>query len=167
MSKMDIRKGKRDDIPALLEIYNYEVINGTSTLDIHAKTIEEWTEWFDLHNTGDNHPLFVADEDGVVVGYATLSPYRPKEAYKSTVEISIYVSPKCRRRGIATKLMGHIIDAAREDSRTHNIVSVITSGNEASVRLHKKFGFVYTGTIPEVGVKFGRQIGIDNYYLLV
>lgn len=164
---MIIRKGRPEDIPALLEIYNYEVQNGTATLDIHPKTLEEWREWYDLHNKGDNHPLIVGDEEGKITGYATLSPYRPKEAYRSTVEISIYVAPDCRGRGVATQLMAHIIEMARADADTHNIVSVITSGNRASVRLHEKFGFTLAGTIPEVGVKLGRKLGIDNFYLIV
>ena len=164
---MIIRKGRHEDLAALLEIYNYEVVNGTATFDIHPKTLKEWAVWFDLHNKGDNHPLYVGVEAGEVVGYATLSPYRPKEAYVSTVELSIYVSPEHRGHGVATELMEHIIGVARDDEETHMIVSVITAGNEASTELHRKFGFTHSGTIPEVGVKFGRKIGIDTYYLMV
>lgn len=164
---MIIRKGKTEDIPALLDIYNHEVQNGTATLDIKPKTLKEWGEWFECHNIGNRYPLIVGDEEGKITGYATLSPYRAKEAYKSTVELSIYVAPECRGHGVATQLMAHIIDMARDDDQTHNIVSVITSGNQASVRLHEKFGFTLSGTIPEVGVKFGKQVSIDNFYLIV
>ena len=163
---MQIRTARQSDLPELLEIYNHEVVSGTATLDLQPRTIEERQVWFDEHNT-ENHPLIVAEKDGTVVGYATLSPYRTKEAYRSTVELSIYVHREYRRQGIASALMENILRMAREDELTHTVVSVITSGNEASTKLHLKFGFVWSGRIPEVGFKFGSYISIDNYYLIV
>lgn len=163
---MHIRTARREDLSALLEIYNYEVVHGTSTLDIHPRTIDEWQEWFDAHNV-DNHPLIVCEDSGEIEGYASLSAYRAKEAYKSTVELSIYVSPVHRGKGVASMLMEALLKLAREDERTHTVVSVITSGNAASTRLHAKFGFTFCGTIPEVGEKFGRYLDIDNYSLMV
>lgn len=161
-----IRKSEEKDLPQLLDIYNYEVVNGVSTLDLEERTPEEWRLWFSAHNV-ENHPLYTAEADRVCAGYASLSGYRDKEAYKSTVELSVYVSPKYRGMGIASRLMEHIIGKAKEDERTHLIVSVITSGNEASCRLHEKFGFEFCGTIKEVGVKFGKYQNIDNYSLKV
>lgn len=162
-----IRPGVREDVPALLEIYNYEVLNGTSTLDINPRTLAEWGVWFDAHGK-ENHPLLVAEtETGKIAGYATLSSYRTKEAYVSTVELSVYIAPDCRRQGAATRLMEEILKFAREDESTHLVVSVITSGNQASESLHDKFGFTFAGKIPEAGVKFGEYQGIDNYYLIV
>ena len=163
---MIIRTGRADDVGQLLNIYNYEVVNGVATLDLCEKTLSEWQQWYAEHNV-DNHPLLVAEENGRCAGYATLSEYRSKEAYSSTVELSIYVSPDFRRRGVATALMEAILRLAREDKRTHNVVSVITSGNEASIRLHERFGFAFCGTIPQVGVKFGRMLDIDNFSLIV
>lgn len=163
---MEIRIAQQADLPALLDIYNEEVVHGTATLDLHAKTLEERQVWFDAHNK-DNHPLIVALIDGAVAGYASLSDYREKEAYKTSVELSIYVARAYRRRGVATELMAAILDMARADATTHAVVSVITSGNEASRKLHDKFGFTFCGTIPEVGLKFGTYLGIDNFYLLV
>ncbi len=163
---MVIREGRISDLEQLTEIYNYEVINGVATLDLREKTLDERREWFFSHNV-DNHPLIVCETDGRVAGYATLSPYREKEAYSSTVELSIYVGHEFRHRGIATRLMAEILDMARKDERTHNVVSVITGGNEASVKLHDKFGFTFCGTIPEVGAKFGRMLDIDNFCLIV
>lgn len=163
---MHIRTARPEDLAELLDIYNYEVINGTSTLDLSARTMEERQIWFDEHNI-DNHPLITAEEDGVVIGYASLSAYRVKEAYRSTVELSIYVHHAYRHRGVASALMEEILRLAREDERTHMVVSVITSGNDASTALHKKFGFTHCGCIPEVGMKFGRYLDIDNYFLKV
>ena len=163
---MIIRKAERKDIEALLEIYNHEVIYGVSTLDINARTIEQWTEWYENHNIK-NHPLIVAEDGGAVIGYATLSSYRQKEAYASTVELSIYIHPEHRGKGVGSVLMGEIINMAKADDTVHTVVSVITSGNAASERLHNKFGFTFSGTIKEVGMKFGEYLDISNYYLIV
>ena len=161
-----IRRAVEADIPALLDIYNYEVEYGVATLDLRKKTIPEWEAWFAAHNV-DNHPLFTAELDGEIAGYVSLSSYREKEAYKSTVELSIYVSPGHRRRGVATAMMEFILSEARRDERTHTVVSVITAGNDASTKLHGKFGFEYCGKISEVGVKFGRYLDIENYRITV
>lgn len=163
---MLIRKAELKDLKDLLEIYNYEVVYGISTLDIHPKTLDEWRGWFDAHNI-DNHPLIVAEIDGHAVGYASLSSYREKEAYCSTVELSVYVDVSYRKRGIADALMKAILDMAKEDESIHMVVSVITGGNEASIRLHDKYGFTYCGSIHEVGVKFREYRDIENYELRV
>lgn len=163
---MIIRKAQAGDIESLLDIYNYEVENTTATFDLNKKTLEQWTLWFDCHNVL-NHPLIVAEVSGVVAGYASLSTYREKEAYKSTVELSVYVAKDFRRQGVATALMEEIIRLAKEDEVTHTVVSVITSENTESVRLHEKFGFRFCGTIHEVGVKFGKFLSISNYELQV
>lgn len=111
--------------------------------------------------------MIVAEEDNRAVGYASLSSYRPKEAYKTTVELSIYVSKDYRRKGIAGKLAAAIIEIARSNDDVHTVISVITGGNEASALLHKHLGFIHCGTIREVGMKFGRKLDIDNYQLIL
>lgn len=163
---MTIRIAEERDIEALLEIYNYEVLNGTATLDIDEKTIEQWREWFFSHNIG-NHPLIVYEEKGAVLGYASLSSYRQKQAYYSTVELSVYVHHRHKRQGIGTVLLSAILEKARQDESIHTVVSVITSGNEASEKLHEKFGFEFCGRIGEVGQKFGKYVDISNYRLTV
>lgn len=166
MSKIVIRRGQKADIPALLDIYNYEVLHGVATLDLEPRTLDEWTFWYEAHNV-DNHPLYVAELDGQVAGYASLSAYRTKEAYRSTVELSVYIGPDYRRKGIASKLMESILEEGRRDDRTHLIVSVITAGNEASERLHEAFGFEYVGTLREVGIKQGHYRDTVEYALYV
>lgn len=161
-----IRKAEKKDILALLEIYNHEVRNGVATLDINEKTPGQWTEWFNRHNIK-NHPLIVFEENETVKGYASLSSYREKEAYSATVELSIYVHPEHRGKGIGTALMKAILDMARADESIHNVVSVITSGNSHSEKLHDKFGFTFCGKIREAGIKFDRLIDISNYQLFV
>lgn len=163
---MEIRVARREDLQQLLDIYNYEVVHGVATLDLQPKSLEEWGRWFDAHNIK-NHPLLVAEQAGRVAGYASLSPYRSKEAYRSTVELSIYIGPGFRRQGVATALMEAILREARQDPETHTVVSVITDGNEASRKLHEKFGFTYCGAIREVGMKFGAYRDILNFSLIV
>ncbi len=166
MRTIEIKQTVAEDLPALLRIYNYEVENGVATLDLTPKSMDEWDSWFSAHNKN-NHPLYTAFFGGVIAGYVSLSPYREKEAYSSTVELSIYVSPDFRRCGIATAMMEYILRVARDDPRTHTVVSVITAGNAASTALHDRFGFEYCGKISEVGMKFGRYLDIENYRLSV
>ena len=163
---MKIRKARIQDLERILEIYNYEVLYGISTLDLTVKTLEERKEWFDQHNI-ENHPLYVAEVDGIVAGYVCLSSYREKEAYCSTVELSVYVDVAYRRKGIASMLMEFILEEARKREDIHSIISVITSVNDASRHLHKKFGFQYSGTIREAGMKHGSYQDIENYQLMV
>lgn len=163
---MVIREARIKDLEQILEIYNYEVVNGVATLDLKPKTLADWKVWFYQHNV-DNHPLYVAEEDKQILGYVSLSTYREKEAYKTTVELSVYVRAENRGQGVASALMEFILQVAREREDTHVVVSVITSGNKASRRLHQKFGFECCGVIREVGMKHGAYQDIENYQLVV
>lgn len=163
---MIVRVATEQDVSEMMEIYNYEVLNGVATFDLNVRTMEERMEWFLQHNVG-NHPLIVAEIDGQVAGYASLSSYRDKEAYAATVELSVYVAPSFRRQGVARALIARILEDARSRDDIHTVISVITAGNEASVKLHKEFGFVYSGTLYEVGEKFGRKLDVVNYQLMV
>lgn len=163
---MIVRVATEQDVSEMMEIYNYEVLNGVATFDLNVRTMEERMEWFLQHNVG-NHPLIVAEMDGQVAGYASLSSYRDKEAYAATVELSVYVAPSFRRQGVARALIACILEDTRSRDDIHTVISVITAGNEASVKLHKEFGFVYSGTLYEVGEKFGRKLDVVNYQLMV
>lgn len=163
---MLIRKTEKRDLPALLAIYNHEVEHGVATLDLHPRTMAQWEEWYESHST-DTHFILTAEVNGVPAGYASLSEYRTKEAYASTVELSIYVGEAYRRMGVASALMEAILKIAKEHPKIHSVVSVITSGNEASARIHEKFGFRFCGTLHEVGYKMGAFRNIDNYELPV
>ena len=163
---MIIRAALESDIPALLEIYNSEVEYGAATLDLNPRTLGEWREWFFAHQT-DAHFILVAEENGSVAGYASLSEYRQKEAFSSTAELSVYIDRDFRRRGAASALMEAVLAKARGCGKLHSVVSVITAGNEASERLHAKFGFTFCGTLHEVGFKHGKFRDIDNFELII
>lgn len=152
------------DLESTRAIYNHEVEHGVATFDIEPVGADAWRAFALRHNRA-NHPLVVAECDGVVRGYACLSPYRDKDAFDPTVELSVYVHPDGRGRGIGAALMDHLIRTARSDERTHRIVSVITGGNDASERLHERFGFEYCGALREVGFKFGRWLDIRHWEL--
>lgn len=163
--QMVIRQAQEKDIPELTEIYNYEILNTTATFDMKPKTLEERRQWFLEHNIG-NHPLFVAEEEGHVAGYASFSTYRSLEAYHETVELSVYVDRKFRRRGTARRLLEYILEWGRQREDIHMVISVITGENEVSLHLHEEFGFTCVGTIRQAGKKFGRYLDIVNYQLI-
>ena len=163
---MLIRIAEKRDLKNLLEIYNDEVEHGIATFDLNPKSMVEWGKWFAAHNV-ENHPLIVAETENKAVGYASLSSYREKEAYRTTVELSLYVHKDYRRRGIATALMESILDMAKKDDTIHTVVSVITAENDTSIALHEKFGFTPCGVIHDVGIKFGRYLSIANFELRV
>ena len=171
MSELIIRLSRPDDVEDIRSIYNTEVTEGTATFDIHPRSTEDRLAWLNAHNRpGEGHPLIVAEtggRDSHVIGYASLSAYREKDAYRSTVELSVYVSRAHRQKGVGSALMAEIIRLAKEDPTVHAVVSVITEGNAVSEKLHEKFGFTYCGRIPEVGVKFGKYLGIVQYVLIV
>lgn len=166
MSELQIRRAVINDVQDCLAIYNYEVEHGVATLDLEPRTLEEWHEWYNAHSD-EHHPIIVGTIDDVVVGYASLSPYRLKDAFKSTVELSIYIHQDYRGQGVATQLMDRIIAMAKSDDTLHNVVSVITAGNERSTKLHSRFGFTYCGLTPEVGFKHGKYQDTETYALLV
>ena len=166
MSELIIRSIAKDDVFACLSIYNYEVEHGVATLDLEARTLEEWHECYNAHSD-EHHPIIVGNINDVVVGYASLSPYRLKDAFKSTVELSIYIHKDYRGQGVEKQLMERILEMAKADTMIHNVVSVITAGNEESTKLHNRFGFTYCGLNPEVGFKHGKYQDTETYALLV
>ena len=164
---MIIRLAQACDLPELLAIYNDEVKNGVATFDTKPQTLEQRRVWLDAHNIN-NHPLIVGEDDsGSVLGYASLSSFIAKDAYASTVELSIYVARNARGRGIGKALFKAILDIARSDPRTHRVISIITTENTASESLHEKFGFRKTGVLTEVGYKFNRPLSVGYWELAV
>jgi len=159
-----IRIAKIDDLPKMLEIYNYEIINGYATFDTAPMTLEERKAWFDNHNK-DNHPLYVYEDNNEVLGYVSLSQYREKAAYNTTVELSVYVDPIHRGEGIGRKMVEFILGVAKNDPNTFMVVSVITGSNITSIKMHEAFGFKHCGTLENVGIKNGQLLSVVTYAL--
>ncbi|NLM13264.1 MAG: N-acetyltransferase [Epulopiscium sp.] len=161
---ISIRRAVLNDIEAIAEIYNDAISNSTATFDLEEKTLEDRKQWFNEHD--DTYPIIVAEYEGNVVGYGSLSSFRPKRAYERTVEHSIYIHKDFRGKGIGSLLMTELIKLASE-LKYHVMVAVITEGNEDSIRLHKKFNFEYAGSLKEVGHKFNHWQSIVFYQLFL
>jgi len=151
---------ERRDADAIREIYNAEVVASTVTFDLVARTLAEQVAWIDEHSGG--HPAIVAvddDNDAVVVGFASLSPYRSRPAYAPTVEDSVYVHPDHRGRGIGRLLLSDLVELAR-DHGFHSVIARIVGGHDASIALHRACGFEEIGCEREVGRKFGKWLDV-------
>jgi phosphinothricin acetyltransferase len=151
-----IRPAVLADLEALTAIYNYYVVHTAVTFDVHPMTPEERRPWFDAHATTGRHRLVVAvNGDGQVIGYASTSRWRPKPAYDTTVETSVYCRPDTVGRGCGSALYAALFEAiAGED--IHRLVAGIGLPNPASIRLHERVGFRPVGVFPGVGRKFDR-----------
>ena len=151
----DVRNAVAADLPALTAIYNHYIVHTPITFDVQTYQPEQRRPWFDDHAPTGRHRLLVTEEHGEVVGYATTSRWRPKAAYDTTVESSVYVRPDAVGRGTGRALYAALFDAvARED--VHTIVAGIALPNAASMALHERFGFRQVGIFREVGKKFGQ-----------
>jgi L-amino acid N-acyltransferase YncA len=157
MSAFSLRSASLADLPAITAIYDEAVRFGTATFELTAPDLAEMTRRFESL-TGGGFPYLVAVEDGVVVGYAYAGPYRPRPAYRFTVENSVYLAPAAHRRGVGTALMRELI-AQCEALGFRQLIAVIgDSANAGSIALHRTCGFAMIGTHPNVGFKFGRWL---------
>ncbi|MEU2059772.1 N-acetyltransferase family protein [Streptomyces sp. NPDC013455] len=161
---VQVRPGAEGDLGALTAIYNHYVRETAITFDTAIFTPEERRPWLLSHPEDGPHRLMVATDarSQEILGYATSSPYRPKPAYATSVETSVYVAPDAGRRGVGTLLYGALFEVlAGQD--VHRAYAGIAQPNEASERLHARFGFQYVGTYREVGRKFGRYWDVAWY----
>lgn len=158
-----IRCAKKEDLNAILAIYNDAIINTTAVYTYEPQTIDKRIAWFETKQR--NHePIFVFEENGSVLGFATFGSFRPWPAYQYTIEHSIYVDASARGKGIASQLLQHlIVEAKAKGYRT--LVAGIDASNEASIKLHQKFNFKHAGTLTNVGYKFDYWLDLAFYEL--
>jgi phosphinothricin acetyltransferase len=156
MADHAIRSATPDDLEALTQIYNHYIVHSAITFDLLPFTTAERRAWFDDHSGSGPHRLLVAaGEDGRCIGYASSSRWRPKPAYNTTVEVSVYCHPDARGRGCGTALYTALFGALeRED--VHRVVAGVTLPNPASLSLHERFGFRPVGVFHAVGRKFDK-----------
>jgi phosphinothricin acetyltransferase len=157
MSAVEIRTTQEPDLPAITAIYAQAVREGTATFELEPPDLAEMTRRFRSLSDG-GFPYFVALLDGRIAGYAYAGPYRPRPAYRFTVENSVYLDPISHRRGIGLRLMQELIDACTARGFRQMIAVIGDSANAASVGLHTRCGFQMIGTHPSVGLKFGRWL---------
>lgn len=150
-----IRPARIDDLSRLTAIYNYYVVHLPATFDLEPKTLDQRREWFAQFSDTGRHRLLVAEENGAILGYAGTTRWRPKAAYDTTVETTVYCAPESVGKGIGSRLYAALFDAlASED--VHRVVAGYVPPNPASAALHARFGFRPVGTFTEVGFKFGQ-----------
>ena len=154
---VNLRLARPEDADATREIYNAEVTGSTVTFDLVPRTSADQQAWLDDRSGA--MAVVVAEIDGRVVGFASLSPYRDRPAYATTVEDSVYVHADFRGRGVARALLAELLDIATTRG-FHAVMARIVGGHDASISLHSSLGFDIVGTEREVGRKFGRWLDV-------
>jgi L-amino acid N-acyltransferase len=160
---VDIRLAERRDAAGIRAIYNHYVTTSTVIFDLVPRTLDEQIQWIDDHAGG--HPALVAVEpadagrEERVVGFGSLSPFRERPAYATTVEDSVYLADGSTGTGIGRRVLVELTRRA-EAHGFHSMISRIVGDNDASIRLHASCGFVIVGTEREVGRKFGRWLDV-------
>jgi L-amino acid N-acyltransferase YncA len=157
MSSLEIRPSTATDLPFITGIYEQAVLYGTATFELTAPDLAEMTRRFNALMDG-GYPHLVAVLDGHVVGYAYAGPYRPRPAYRFTVENSVYLEPAIHRRGIGLQLMRRLIQECEARGFRQMIAVIGDSANAGSIGVHTRCGFQMIGTHPSVGFKFGRWL---------
>ena len=150
-----VRAAVEGDLAALTDIYNHYVLHTAITFDVRPFTPEERRPWFDAHTSDGRHRLLVAEEEGRIVGYASTSRWRPKPAYDTTVESTVYCRHDAMSRGVGPLLYRSLF-ALLEHEDVHRIVAGIALPNDPSVRMHERLGFTPVGVFTAVGRKFDR-----------
>ncbi|MEO0493035.1 MAG: N-acetyltransferase family protein [Actinomycetota bacterium] len=154
---MDIRHATVDDAEALRRIYNHEVETSTATFDLVPRSLDEQRAW--IREREGALGVLVAEIDGRIVGFASLSPYRNRPAYNTTVENSVYVDGDARGLGVGKALLTKVVDMAKARG-FHTVIAHIADAEGASVALHQACGFRVVGVQREVGRKFGRWLDV-------
>jgi phosphinothricin acetyltransferase len=157
MPDVVIRPAVPADIPAITRIYDHAVRFGTATFELDSPDAAEMRRRYDSLREG-GFPYLAATVDGHVAGYAYAGPYRPRPAYRFTLEDSVYLDPASQRRGIGTALLTELIAQSEARGYRQMIAVIGDSANAASVALHARAGFAMIGTHPDVGFKFGRWL---------
>ena len=157
MSAIEIRPATEADLPTVTEIYEHAVRFGTATFELIPPDIAEMTRRFEALMQG-GFPYFSAALDGSVMGYAYAGAYRPRPAYRFTVENSVYLQPAIHRRGIGQQLLQRLIAECEVRGYRQMIAVIGDSANAGSIGVHTKCGFAMIGTHPNVGFKFGRWL---------
>lgn len=153
-----IRHATEHDITSILQIVNYEILNSTVIYDYNERNLEQQTDWFKLKQKN-NMPIIVAVNDNTIVGFGSYSIFRPWDAYKLSLEHSIYVDKDFRSQGIGKLLMIELINLAKKEGY-HTMVAGIDTSNNRSIEFHKNFGFKEIGVFKEVGYKFDKWLDL-------
>ena len=154
---MLVRLAHATDAEAIRAIYNAEVLESTVTFDIVPRSHDAQREWLVAHSGA--HPAVVAVEGDEVIGFGSLSPYKDRPAYSTTVEDSVYVARHRRGQGVGRLLLDEVLKLATTHG-FHAVIARIVGDHDASIALHERCGFTFVGVEKEVGRKFGRWLDV-------
>ena len=154
---MILRPANLDDLEPIRGIYNEAILNTVATFDTVPRSLADLRSWYQQHMP--RYPILVAELEGNVVGWASLSRWSDRPAYDGTAEISVYVDSGHREKKIGGALLEAIVEAGRKGG-FHNLVSRIVQGSDVSVHLHDRTGFAHVGVLREAGCKFGKVLDV-------
>lgn len=164
MNQMEIRQVRLNDAEQIAEIYNFYILNTHHTFETEPITSGEMQERIGAIVKA--HPYFVAEENGELLAYAHAAQYKSRCAYGSSIEISIYVKNRVKGKGIGTKLYEKLFEKLKQTD-VHAIIAGIALPNDASIRLHEKFGFEKVAHFREIGFKFYKWIDVGYWELIM
>lgn len=145
---MEIRLATKVDLPSIVSIYNSTVPTRMATADLEPVSVESRLSWFEMHNP-ERRPIWIADHDGMVVGWLSIQPFNIRPAYDASVEVSIYIDGGCRRQGIGSNLLAHAIHCGPRLGIS-TLLGLVFAHNEPSLDLFSRFGFQQWGYLPRV-----------------
>jgi phosphinothricin acetyltransferase len=152
-----IRLAVERDADAIRTIYNRQVLESIATTDLAPRSLDEQRRW--LSQRSGAHAAAVAELDGEIVGFGSLSPYRDRPAYSTTVEDSVYVVEAHQGKGVGRELLAELLAVAQRHG-FHSVMARVVADHDVSIRLHTSLGFVLVGVEREVGRKFGRWLDV-------
>ena len=161
MSAVSIRAATPADIPAITRIYAHAVKHGTASFELEPPDEAEMARRQRTLLDG-GYPYLVAEIDNALAGYAYAGPYRPRPAYRFSVEDSIYIDPNAQRRGVGRVLLEHLIEECERRGFRQMIAVIGDSAQAPSIELHRSLGFRMIGAVENVGYKFGRWLDSVN-----
>ena len=164
-NSITIRDAREDDISAILDIYNEAILNTTAVYSEQPHTLQMRLDWYH-DRINNNFPVFIADADGRVAGFASFAQFRAWPCYRYSVETSVYVETSFRGKGISKILLQSLIDRAKQ-MNIHAVIAGISADNTISINLHSSFGFEEIANFKEVGYKFGRWLDLKFFELLL
>ena len=160
---MNVRRVKAEDAAPIADIYNFYVSNTHHTFETEKITLAGMRKR--IGEIAGNFPFLVCEENGEIFGYAFATRYKARQAYRHSVEVSVYVKDGSHKKGIGKSLYQGLLESLAETD-VHAIIAGIALPNDASVRLHERFGFEKVAHFREVGFKFGRWIDVGYWELI-
>jgi phosphinothricin acetyltransferase len=160
-----LREASAADLPVISEIYNHFVLHSTCTYQLSPETLADRQAWFDLHSPA-KYPVIVAQLDGRVVGWGSLSKFHARDGYAPTAEASVYIDRGFHRRGLGRTILQDLIERARA-AKFHSLIGGTSADQTASIALQASLGFTEVGRLLEVGEKFGQRLDVIYMQLML